>query len=194
MLNWRATLESEYANSPTIVQLIANMAQYFDPDSLTDQFYDLIMNIDTAVGYGLDVWGRILCINRVLEVTGTTYFGFSGPGGPSGAPWNQGVFYNGEPLTSNFALLDNPFRTLLLAKALFNITPATIPAINQILINLFGPDSAFPVAGNSYVVDNLDMSLTYTFGSALNPVQKAIVYQSGILPRPCGIIANVVEL
>ena len=194
MLNWyQETVLSQYANSPTLVQLLSNMNTYIDPQKNIDAFFFLLWNVDTAVGYGLDVWGRIVGVDRVLEIATVNYFGFTGPSGASGLPWNQGIFYHGEALTSNYSLLDGPFRSLILAKALFNICDGTIPAINQILINLFGPNGPLAVAGgNSYCTDGEDMTMTYTFPSALDPVQTAIVYQSGVLPRPCGVSATVV--
>ena len=99
-----------------------------------------------------------------------------------------------EPVTSNYALLDGPYRALILAKALANICNATIPAINQILINLFGPTGPLPVPGNAYCTDGLNMTMTYTFSGPLDPVQTAIVYQSGVLPKPAGVSATVVQL
>lgn len=194
MIDWEATLLSQFANSPTIVQLVTNMNAWIDPRANIDSFYDNMWNIDTAVGYGLDVWGRIVGVSRVLQVSVGTYFGFTGPSGASGVPWNQGIFYNGEPVTSNYALTDTAYRTLILAKALANICNATIPAINQILINLFGPNGLIPIAGNSYCTSGGGRTMTYTFSSALDPVSTAIVYQSGVLPTPCGIVATVVQL
>ncbi len=194
MLNVEQTIQSQYANSPTIVQLIQNMNGYLDPSANIDDFFDYVWNIDTAQGYGLDLWGRIVGVNRVLQITTTDYFGFEGPSGASGQPWNQAPFYNGEALTANYALTDDAFRTLVLAKALANICNATIQAINQILINLFGASGPLPVAGNCYCTDGENMTMTYTFGSTLTPLQTAIVYQSGVLPRPCGVSATVVQL
>jgi hypothetical protein len=194
MINFEATIQSQYANSPTLVQLITNMNNYIDPTNNINAFYSMIWNIDTAVGYGLDVWGRIVGVSRQLLVQSFDYFGFQGPGGASGVPWNQGIFYNGTIINDNFVLLDEPYRALILAKALANICNATIPAINQILINLFGSLGPLPVAGNCYVTDGLDMTMTYTFGSALDPVQTAIVYESGVLPKPAGVLATVVQL
>lgn len=195
MIDFEATIESQYANSPTLVQLITNMNQYIDPTNNINSFFSLIWNVDTAVGFGLDVWGRIVGVGRVLKVATATYFGFKGPGGASGVPWNQGIFYNGyTPVTANYTLLDEPYRALILAKALANICNATIPAINQILINLFGPTGPLPVPGNCYVTDGEDMTMTFTFGAPLNPVQTAIVYQSGVLPKPAGVLATVVQL
>ena len=187
------TIISQYANSPTIERLIANTNAYLDQDANLDAFYSMMWNVDTAVGYGLDVWGRIVGVTRVLNLaTGGPYFGFTGPSGASGAPWNQGVFYDGEALTTSYALSDSAFRVLILAKALFNITNATIPAINQILVNLFGPAGLIPVGPSApYCTDGLDMTMTYTFSAVPGPVAAAIIYQSGVLPRPCGVLATV---
>ncbi len=195
MIDFEATILSEYANAPTIRQLIANMNTYIDPSANIDNFYDFVWNVDTAFGNGLDIWGRIVGVGRVLNLATGSFFGFEGPGGASGVPWNQGVFYNGTAaITTNYSLLDGPYRVLILAKALANICNATIPAINQILINLFAPTGLLPVAGNSYCTDGLDMTMTYTFGAALDPVQHAIVYQSGVLPTPAGVSFTIVEL
>ena len=194
MENYTDTIMSQYSNSPTLRQLIANMNTYIDPSANIDAFYNMVWNVDTAVGYGLDVWGRIVGVGRVLQIATTSFFGMKGPTGASGQPFDQAIFYSGEPLTANYALLDDPYRTLILAKALFNISDGTISSINQILINLFGPTGLLPVAGNSYCTDGLNMTMTYTFGSTLDYVQTAIVYQSGVLPRPAGVAATVVQL
>ena len=194
MDNFTDTIMSQFSNSPTITQLITNFNTYIDPEANINAFYNMLWNVNTAVGYGLDVWGRIVGVGRVLQIATSDYFGMKGPSGASGLPFDQAIFYSGEPLTANYALLDDPYRTLILAKALFNISDGTISSINQILINLFGPTGLLPVAGNSYCTDGLNMTMTYTFGSALDPVQTAIVYQSGVLPRPTGVAATVVQL
>jgi hypothetical protein len=187
------TVQSQYANSPTLMQLITNMNGYIDPAANINQFYSMIWNVLSAQGYGLDVWGRIVGVSRILQVATSDYFGFSGPDGASGLPASQAPFYNSGSLTSNYSLLDEPYRTLILAKAMANICNATIPAINQILINLFGAAGPLPIAGNSYCTDGEDQTMTYTFSSGLSPLQAAIIYQSGVLPRPAGVSATVVH-
>lgn len=194
MIDLEQTILSQYANSPTLMQLITNMNAYIDPTTNINQFYEFVWNVDTAKGNGLDIWGAIVGVGRVLQVSGATYFGLRGPPGVSGLPLNQAPFYNGQALTSNYSLTDDAYRTLILAKAMANISNATIPAINQILINLFGQAGPLPVAGNCYCTDGEDMTMTFTFSYALTPVQSAIVYQSGVLPRPAGVAATVVEL
>ena len=128
MENFEATILSQYSNSPTIRQLIQNMNAYIDPTANIDAFYNLVWNVDTAQGYGLDVWGRIVGVGRVLQLAVTDFLGLENPGNTaaSGQPFNQAPFYHGSALTGNYALLDGPFRVLILAKALANISDGTI--------------------------------------------------------------------
>ncbi len=180
---WR-TIISQYANSPILTRMIENMFAYLDQTTNFDNFFDNIMNVNTAQGYGLDVWGRIVGVGRTLSVPGDqTYFGFQEAG--DAEPFNQAPFYSGQQVSSNFILTDSAFRILIFAKALANICDGSIPAINQILISLF------PNRGNCYVVDNLDMSMTYKFDFVLTLVEQAIVAQSGVLPRSTGVSYNV---
>lgn len=182
------TIISQYANSKTIAQLCTNMAQYVDPTQNFDLFFDTMFNVDTAEGYGLDVWGRIVGVTRTLTLPGAQpYFGFA-EANPTSFGFGQAPFYSGEPSTANYSLTDPAFRTLILAKALANITNCSIPAINQILLNLFGSQ------GKCYVTDGLNMTMTYTFEFNLTLVDVAIVTQSGVLPRPSGVAATIVQL
>jgi hypothetical protein len=188
MLDPLVTIQSEYANSPTIVSLIESFNDWLDPNANIDEFYDLVWNLDTAQGYGLDVWARIVGVGRVLNVATGEFFGFTGPSGASGDPYDQSPFYSGQATTSNFALSDDGFRVLILAKALANITDGSIPSINKILMTLF------PGRGNAYVVDNADMTMIYHFEFILTPVEAAIVSQSGALPKPAGVAATIVQV
>lgn len=185
--DWFATVLSQYANSPILLSLIENFADCVDPSANFDEFYRLIFNVDTAQGYGLDVWGRIVGVSRVLRLPSAgVYFGFSES--IDAYPFDEGIFYGGGSLTNNFALSDEAYRRLILAKALANISDGSIPSINQILINLF----ADPY-GNCYVTDGEDMTMTYTFSTRLSPVDYAIVSQSGVLPRPAGVSVTIVQ-
>lgn len=179
------TVISQYANSPTLLQLIDNFWTYVDQSANLDAFFDLVWNVDTAQGWGLDVWGRIVGVSRVLQVAVGNYFGFEEG---DGSPFNTDSFYTGDPTTGNYALIDQAFRVLILAKALANISDGSIPGINQILINLF------PGRGNCYVTDGPGKAMTYTFEFTLTPVEFAIVATSGVLPRPSGTPATVVQM
>ena len=56
MYNVESTVGSQYANSPQIDALIAFMVEWIDPTVNLQQFYTLVWNISTAVGFGLDIW------------------------------------------------------------------------------------------------------------------------------------------
>lgn len=181
--DWFATVISQYANSPIILTLIENFAIYVDPCHLIDAFYDLIWNVDTAQGYGLDIWGRIVGVTRTLSVSAGDLFGFNEFGRPA-QPFNQAPFYTGFNSITNFELNDDTYRTLIFAKALSNISDGSIPAINQLLLNLFP-------GKRSYVSDDGNMQMTYHFEWDMSEVEQAIVSQTGILPKPTGVAANV---
>lgn len=185
--NYWDTIISQYGNSPILDAIIGDMDMWLDQTNNFDAFYDNIWNIQTAVGKGLDIWGEIVGVTRVLQVPTGDYFGFKGPSGASGEPFGIAPFYSGGSLTTSFALTDNAFRTLIYAKALANISDGSIKSINQILLYLF------PNRGNCYVVDGNDMTMEYKFEFALSPVEHAIVSQSGVLPKPTGVLAIVVS-
>jgi hypothetical protein len=105
MQNVSQTIISQYGNSPTILGLIEKLNLAIDPDADLDAFYAWIFNVETAQGFGLDIWGRIVGVNRTIQTT---------------------------PLT---VLTDDQFRALILLKALSNISVATSPAINILLQN-----------------------------------------------------------
>ena len=174
------TVLSQYANSPVMLSVIASFSAWLDLGNPFNRFYNLIWNIDTAVGHGLDVWGRILGVGRVLQVPSGEYIGFEQQ--PEAQTFGHGILFRGINLTDSASLTDDAYRILLMAKAALNITDASIPAINQILLTLFG---------DGYVRDNLDMTMTYVFSAPLDPVQTSIVFNSGVLPRPCGVSATV---
>ncbi|MCW3101263.1 MAG: hypothetical protein JWL77_6881 [Chthonomonadaceae bacterium] len=181
---WK-TVISQYANSPILTGLIQNFFEYVDQSQNLDLFFDNVLDVLTAQGYGLDTWGRIVGVSRTLNVQAGAYFAFQ-QGNPGAEPWGQGPFYSGQTVTSNFQLSDEAYRQVILAKAASNITNGSIPAINRILLNLF------PNRGNCYATDGGDMTMTYTFEFSLSPLEVAIVGQSGVLPKPAGVSVTIV--
>lgn len=180
--DWRATRISQYANSSRMMSAIESFADAMDQGANLDRFVALMLDVLTAEGYGLDVWGRIVVVSRTLAVA-ADFFGFE-EGGTSYQPFNTAPFYSGVGGTQNYVLPDDAYRVLILAKALANITYGSIPGINSILQLLF------PGRGPCYVVDNLDMTMTYTFGFTPTPVETAIIMTSNVLPRPTGVVVG----
>lgn len=217
MRNWRQTVLSEFGSSPNLMTLLTAIDAWISPDANFEAFYNLVFNVLTAEGYGLDVWGRIVNIPRIVTLTNTNVFGFAEAG--DRVNFGQGPFYVGELVTENFTLTDAVYLQLILAKAAFNITDGSVQAINAIMMNLF------PNRGNAYVTDGANgptgiyfgffeagdracfgqgpfgdhaptspknMTMQYVFDFPLQPFELAIV-QSGVLPRPAGVSATVVH-
>ena len=184
--DWFTTVISQYANSPILLRLLENMSENIDPNADLNDFFNLIWNVDTAQGYGLDVWGRIVAVGRIVTLTTVTAsFGFEEAGDE--LPFNQGTFQGGTTLTQSFFLSDTPYRRLILAKALANICDGSTKAINQILINLFSN------YGNCYVVDLGGMAMQLHFSATLSPVDLATIQSTGVIPKPAGVTLTIVQ-
>jgi len=179
--DFNTTVISQYANSPILLQLIQDFAQYIDPTANMDAFYDLLWNVDTAQDAGLDIWGRIVGVTRVVPTVAGLDFGFEEAGTLSSVGFGQGAFFSGGSVTANNTLSADAFRLLIFAKALANITDCSITSINQLMLNLF------PGRGDCHVQDNNDMTLTYVFNFVTTPVEKAVIQGSGVLPKPTGV-------
>lgn len=180
----------QYGNSPRIMQLMANMDQYLNQDANIEAFYDVIWNIDTAQGFGLDIWGRIVGVSRNVQVANSeNKFGFKTGASPeTSMPFGQASFYTGAAATQTYALSDDAFRLLILAKAMTNVVVTTAPAINQVLQALFSG------RGDCYVSDQGNMQMRYTFGFYLKPYEQAIMQNGGVLPRPTGVSATMATI
>ena len=178
---------SQYANSPILTGMILAFNAAVDQTENLDNFFDFVMNVETAQGYGLDCWGRIVVAPRTLAIATigpTEAFGFNEPGndwvGFGQAPFTQGS----SSATTNVTLTDEQYRPLVLAKAATNIWDGSIPGLNSILLALYSG------RGTPYVQDGLNMGMTYVFDFALTPLDNAVIQNSGVLPAPAGIVIN----
>ncbi len=184
MQNLEQTIISQYGTSPILNQLIQNMNAYLDPSADIDNFYNYVFNVDTAQGFGLDFWGKIVDVSRQITLTqAQVNFGFN-DGANDYAPFGQAPYYNG-PIHGSYLLSDSAYRTLILVKALANISNCSVQSYNRLLQNLFAG------RGRCYVSDTGKMSMIYVFEFALYPYEEAIMVQSGALPRPTGVQARL---
>lgn len=182
MINVEQTIISQYANSPIIVQLIQGINKYIDPRADIDNFYNTVWNVDTAQGFGLDIWGRIVGVSRLLQIPATNaYLGFN-EAVPGAYAFNDAPMWDGSPPATNaYFLADSAYRTLILTKAMANILQPSAPALNQLLQNFFAG------RGRVYVNDLGGMAFRYTFEFDLTSYEYAIITQSGAFPRPAGV-------
>jgi len=188
MQTWKDTILSQYANSPVLLTLIKSFNDAIDPAANIDAFFDNVWNIETAQGSGLDIWGRIVGVSRILTVPGGKTFGLKEGGTLSYDPFGQSPFYSGIPTTQNYALSDTAFRALILIKALSNISNCSVKTYNTILMQLF------PGRGNAYVCDTGGMNARLTFEFLLQPFEISILKQSGAFAGPTGVQLEIMDL
>jgi len=104
MNNYTDTIASQYGNSPTILSLIESFNAAVDPSLDVDNFMTHVWQVSTAQGFGLDIWGRIVGVSRIIPTNPAT------------------------------VLTDDQFRQLILLKALSNISRASSYSINTLLL------------------------------------------------------------
>lgn len=154
------TVISQYANSPTLLQMISNLSQQIDAQGLFQQFYDYIWNIETAQGFGLDILGRVIDLPRQLTIP--AIFGFPLPAGP-------------------FSMNDEQYRRALKFKAMTNIIDSSAYAINSEL-RLMSDGR-----GNAFVRIVGTMEIQYTFYYAPEPYEYALIASGNIAMRGAGV-------
>lgn len=170
------TIQSQYGASPRIRALIEDFAARIDPNIDIDLFYEKIMDIDTAEGIGLDIWGVIVGVNRILEVTSNDVFGYFGS---LLQPYNQAPFYGGDSSITNYhTLTDDAFRKLIYFKALENIIPTDADSINSALAFFFDGRPAT-------VIEVGVMKIRYVFGFLLEPFEISVLNSYSF--RPAGV-------
>ncbi|MEQ1977355.1 DUF2612 domain-containing protein [Xenorhabdus sp. SGI240] len=186
MKDIRETLLSQYANSPTICTILNSINETIDPRANADEFYNLAVNVLTARGFGLDIWGRIVGIGRDLSIPdpNVDYFGFKET--KKFTPFDQSPFYSGGT-DASYMMDDSTFREVILMKAFSNILYATAPNINNWLGCCF-------LRGRSYYLITGHMTARYVFEYRLSELEKNLIYNRQILPRPSGVKISIVEL
>lgn len=186
------TVIKQYSNSVTLLQLLNSFDQWVDLTKFTDDFLGYVWDISTAVGFGLDIWGRILGRSRYLQITPTPgeNFGFNinALPGTNWYPWNTKPFYGGQSGGAvSYALEDEYYRRLLLVKAAANIAACDCGSLNTLMRAMFGD------RGKCYVGYDINnpMNIGYHFEFSPSPVERTII-ESGLFPQPAGTDASFI--
>lgn len=186
ILDASATFLAQYANSPILTGLIQAFNAEIDPRGDITNFYDFVWNVQTAQGFGLDIWGKIVNIPRTIQLLPPAdYLGFK-EASPTSYPFGQAPFYGGAAMsTMTYSLSDPAYRVLILTKALANISSFTAPSVNALLRFLFAG------RGSCYVLEQGPMEIQYVFNFELQPWESSVIQQPTLMPRPAGVKVNV---
>jgi hypothetical protein len=104
------TIISQYQQSPKLLAIIEAMNEYLDPAGSFYEFYAKVFSIETATDWGLDNIGRIIGLNRTIQL-------------------EDGQIYTMAD--------DEEYRYFLKLKAASNITDCSLPSLNILLKKVF---------------------------------------------------------
>lgn len=139
-----------------------------------------ILNVKQSSGYGLDLIGKHVGINRIMKsFIPKDYFGFLGIDGALG--FNTGVFYRyGDSLKESSKLDDEDYRFFIEAKITKNYQSPDIEGITYSIRNLLGEQT--------FVIDNYDMTMNIVVpADYLTPFRLHAIKNLDILVRPIGV-------
>lgn len=209
----------QYAASPIIQSIIDDRRTYF-LTNWQEAFYNNLWNVDTAVGYGLDVWGRIVVIGRSVRISTTDatfgyYEAWSGSAPPPIAPGpmiiNSLALVIGSEMPST---TDNritpfneaPFYDGASSTEVYELSDEAYRklVLAKALANI--SDCSMPSLNKvlnylfgsetrrCYVQTTNSMDISYVFEFQLDAVERTIAIYSGVIPRPAGVRLTIVQV
>lgn len=176
-----APVQSQYAASPRITSLLVKQAALLDPGRDLMLWYDSMFNPKSAEGIGLDNWGRIVGVGRMLWMQNTQFFGFAFQNLEG---FDQAPFWIESLAQGQFLLSDEAFRFLVFHKAMANIGESSMAAINALLDALFAETRGHGACG---VLEVAPMHVRAVFSFYLTAYEQSVLEQYGLLDRPAGV-------
>ena len=174
-------------NNSVNLQALLQAKQDWYNQNHVDFWEDWITNVfdlRTANEFGLSVWSSILNFPLFGDnnVSPPSYPAFNFE--PTGLNFEHGNF--ATDAVGAFGLPLEQKRVLLRLRYFQLITRGSTPEINQFLNALFGPNQM-------YVLDGLNMTMTYVFVGADARGFFSLFQLFDILPRPAGVEVNFID-
>lgn len=165
---------SQYANSPKFVKLVEGLKEQFSNAKTMEDWFNIVFNMKTASGFGLDIWGLILNRSRLLYYKDTDGN-------------EQSIYLRGEQTiggeTYTAEQIEETYRMLLFFTAFSYITNSTLKNFNDLLRFYFPPEK------RCYVQEIGTMAIELVFGFFPTLLEK-IIFASELFPKPTGVGLN----
>lgn len=153
-------IQSQYGASPVIKKILNGFRMEIDPAGDIDLFQKNVMNVNSAQGVGLDIWGNIVGVERTIRLDdGTTV-----------------------------TLDDENFRNYIKFKAYANISDASLATLNRMGQVLYNDDTLLAVNvltpttnGEGAYYNATPMRIRFTWrGNDVDDVRRAL-FEKGIV-------------
>lgn len=185
-VNVLAALLWRFNRAPALEALLRGEQDFYDAEhtAFWTNWVTDVFDIRTANDFGCAVWAIILGVPIAVvqdPAPDKPTFGF-GPYRDNFFGSNFGI--NGQVI---IPLTLEQKRLVLRLRYFQLISRGTVPQTNRFLSLLFGE------AGGAYVVDNLDMTITYVFQFVLPSALQFVFTFYDLLPRPAGVSVSIVS-
>lgn len=177
------TVQSQYSASPIIHALIKGFNDLENADPDIKLLFEKMVDPDTAEGVGLDVWGRIVALERGLTPIDDMqkFIGFKPLAGITTTrldSFNNAIFYNTQ--SGNVRLADSAYKTYIFIKAMINIGTSSLADINR-MIRVLMPKS------NIKVIRSYAMELRILVLGKLDPYEYRALLALPWVPTGVGL-------
>ncbi|WP_439287582.1 DUF2612 domain-containing protein [Lonepinella sp. BR2904] len=178
----------QYQTKPKALATMQMLERLFTENSKLLAKFPLILDIETSAGDNLDMVGRHIGQDRVLNgYILRKFFGFHGSSQAMSFSQNRqggGEWYRRRnPLADSVKLNDDDYRFLIKCRILKNYQTGTLPNIIDAVRFLFG--------GLGNAEDNQDMTVTvFIPKNNLTKFKQYAIENLDILPRQMGVKIN----
>lgn len=186
----------QYEQATKFIKLInAKQAWYEENQSqFWRDWYANVFNLVTANEFGISVWSHILNVPLYIffepESPTKPLWGFNQIDGMLPALINTYLNFEHSNFSTRGTVVSLTLeeqRFLVRLRYFQLVTRGDIPTINEFMFYLCDT-SDIDYSGTIYCVDNLDMTMTYTFTtSGFSPDLLHVIQELDIMPRPCGV-------
>lgn len=186
MPDYLGLITSEHKDRPKYRAMVDAVSSAFAGCYDLAQQMPALFDLDAAEGAQLDVIGEWVGQSRLIpNVLVVQFFGFEGEPaaltyGEEGNPSIGGRFYGeGEPISGSTVLADPEYRTIIKAKIVRNNAKGQTADIVRALNFMFSAPAVIDDPGT--------MAIGVAIGRQLTLVERAIITELDILPRPSGV-------
>lgn len=168
----------QYNNAPRLESILTQKQEWYDENQslFWDDWVRDVFDLRTANAFGLKVWAIILGLPLTVSVGPTEVTAPAWGFGALRQNFTRGNF--GRSSSGSISLTLEQQRLVLRLRYFQLVGRCNVPEINKFMLAIFS--SSGPVT----VTDNNDMTMSYTFGFAIDSQLAFVLRNFDLLPRP----------